>query len=198
MKITLREIESSYKTKEDTVGLNPEMMSLIMPIVSPQGLFMDFGVWHGYSIRQIVGAMEKHGIIQTVYGFDSFLGLPESWGDLPVGSFNAGGHPPDIQDNRITLITGWFNEALPGFLLNHPGPVSFAHIDCDIYSSAKYVLDQLKDRIIPGTVLLFDEMINVKDYEIHEFKAFNEFLEENDREAELMCHGKYQVAFKIK
>jgi len=103
MKITLREIESSYKTKEDTVGLNPEMMSLIMPIVSPQGLFMEFGVWHGHSIRQIARAMEKHGVIQSVYGFDSFLGLPESWGDLPVGSFNAGGHPPDIQDNRITL-----------------------------------------------------------------------------------------------
>lgn len=82
--------------------------------------------------------------------------------------------------------------------MNHPGIVSFAHIDCDVYSSAKYVLDQLKDRMIPGTVLLFDEMINVKDYEIHEFKAFNEFLEENDREAELICHGKYQVAFKIK
>lgn len=198
MKITLQEIESSHRVKDDNVGINQEMLSMIMPMVNPTGLFLEFGVWNGCSIRQITEAMQRHTVIQKIYGFDSFLGLPEAWGTLPAGSFSIGGSPPDIQDTRISLIAGWFNETLPGFLLNHPGPVSFAHIDCDIYSSAKYVLDQLKDRMIPGTVLLFDEMINVIDYEIHEFKAFNEFLEENDREAELICHGRYQVAFKIK
>jgi len=198
MNITLENIEASPRIAGDHVGLVDEMAQRLLPAVVRGGLFMEFGVWQGNSIRRLIGAMRKCGIISSpIYGFDSFKGLPEAWGTLGEGSFNIGGYSPDFQDKGIVIVPGWFNEVLPDFLLNHPGFASFIHIDCDVYSSAKYVLTALKDRIIPGTIILFDEMINVMDYEQHEFKAFNEFLNEQNRLAQTLCHGKYQVAFRI-
>lgn len=197
MKVTLQAIEASPRTKQDDIGLNKEIISMIMPIADPIGLFMEFGIWFGRSIRKIAIAMERQMILQKVYGFDSFKGLPEAWATMPAGSFYLDGSPPDIQDKRIIIVAGWFHETLPDFLLEHSNPASFIHIDCDVYTSTKYVLTMLTDRIVSGTVLLFDEMINVVDYELHEFKAFNEFLEENNKEVEILCHSRFQVAFKI-
>jgi len=34
----------------------------------------------------------------------------------------------------------------------------------------------LADRIVPGTIILFDEYFNYPNWERHEFKAFQEFV----------------------
>jgi hypothetical protein len=39
------------------------------------------------------------------------------------------------------------------------------------------VLELLSDRIIPGTVIVFDELLNYNGYERHEMRALFEFLE---------------------
>lgn len=199
MKMTLDKIHSSLKIQSDECGLLEDMIKKIMPAVMRGGLFMEFGVWQGSSIRRIIQAMRNAGIYSScIYGFDSFMGIPEQWGSMPAGFFNLDGKIPDFQDKGITIIPGWFNEVLPNFLNTNKDFASFIHIDCDVYSSAKYILNALQSRIVPGTILLFDEMINVPDYDLHEFKAFNEFLNEFNKEAQCLCHGKYQVAFRIK
>ena len=58
---------------------------------------------------------------------------------------------PKVKEN-VELHKGWFNESLPPFLEQHPGPVAFIHVDCDLYSSTKTLLDLLAPRIRPGTV----------------------------------------------
>jgi hypothetical protein len=50
------------------------------------------------------------------------------------------------------------------------------HIDCDTYESTKYVLDTLKGKIIPKTYILFDEYLGYPNWEIGEYKAFQEFI----------------------
>merc|ERR1712087_704292 len=68
-------------------------------------------------------------------------------------------------------------ESLPPFLASHSGPVSFIHVDSDLYSSAISVLQLLTPRIQPGAVLVFDELINYPGFREGEMRALYEWLE---------------------
>ena len=61
-----------------------------------------------------------------------------------------GGNLPKVNPN-VQLVKGWFNETLPEFIRKENSEVAFLHIDCDTYESTKYVLNTLKEKIIPGT-----------------------------------------------
>ena len=112
----------------------------------------------------------------TVFGFDSFEGLPEEWNKkVPQGHF-ALKSLPAVRSN-VTLVKGWFNESLPSFLAQHAGAVGFLHIDCDLYSSTRTVFELLAPRLGPGTVIVFDEYFNYPNWEEGEHKAFTEFLD---------------------
>jgi hypothetical protein len=137
------------------------------------GLIMEFGVFDGASLTKIAASTE-----QDVHGFDSFEGLPEDWTHFQKkGRFSLSGVPPQLSaTNNVTLHKGWFEDTLPGFLAQHPGPARFVHLDCDLYSSTTTVLGLLADRIVPGTVLVFDEYLNYPGWREHEHKAFAEFV----------------------
>jgi len=64
---------------------------------------------------------------------------------------------------------------LPPFVESHRGPAAFVHIDCDLYSSTATVFEHLGPRIVPGSVLVFDEYFNYPNWKAHEHKAFEEF-----------------------
>ncbi len=138
-----------------------------------EGLIMEFGVFDGASLAKIAASAK-----QNVHGFDSFEGLPEDWTHFQKkGRFSLSGVPPQLSATRnVTLHKGWFEDTLPGFLTQHPGPARFVHIDCDLYSSATTVLRLLTDRIVPGTVIVFDEYVNYPGWQEHEYKAFAEFV----------------------
>ena len=138
----------------------------------PDGLFLEFGVAGGRTIRAIAGA---HG--GPVFGFDSFEGLPEDWYEgYRKGHFAQAGLP-QVPPN-VTLVKGWFQDTLPAFLEAHRGPVSFVNVDCDLYSSSSFVLSCLADRFVPGTVIQFDEYFNYPGWREHEYKAFQELIAE--------------------
>ena len=84
---------------------------------------------------------------------------------------------PQVNDN-VELIKGMFDETLPVFLEKHKGEkCSFIHIDSDLYSSAKYVLMTLKEHIVSGTIICFDEFAGHIGWRDDEYKAFMEFIE---------------------
>jgi len=160
--------------------------------VTLDGLWMEFGVYRGRSIDQFASLTEN-----KIYGFDSFEGLPEFWDhDNPKGVYGLNGIiPPGIivgenqsmYDNsptvnykpwpkNVALVKGLFDATLPKFLERYPEVAAFIHIDSDIYSSAKTIFDCMKDRIVPGTVIVFDEIDNYPTFREHEIKAFAEFL----------------------
>lgn len=138
----------------------------------PDGLFLEFGVATGNTIREIASAAPPD---ITVYGFDSFSGLPENWhGHVEsAGAFNQKGLPK--VPGNVTLLEGLFEESLPRFMAAHDAPVSFVHIDCDLYSSTKTVLDHIGARLRVGTLILFDEYFNYPGWKLHEHKAWTEF-----------------------
>jgi hypothetical protein len=143
------------------------------------GLVLEFGVFSGKSIRILADLFTG-----PVYGFDSFQGLPEEW----VGPGSHGRHqkghfatdPPAVPGN-VELIAGWFNETLPGFMQSHPGDIQLLHVDCDLYSSTRTIFESCADRIKPGTVIVFDEYLNYANWREHEYKAFQEFIQESGR-----------------
>lgn len=133
------------------------------------GLVLEFGVASGSTLRVIADHWKDE-----VFGFDSFEGLPEAWRPgFPAGLF--AGTPPDLPDNA-SLVPGLFEDSVPAFVSGHPGRISFLHVDCDLYSSTKTILDVLGHRIRPGTVIVFDEYWNYPGWRLHEHKAFAEFV----------------------
>jgi len=140
----------------------------------PNTLWLEFGVYSGKTINYI-----SQFTNDKVYGFDSFEGLPEKWRDgFDKGLFNKNGKLPDVNQN-VELIKGWFNETIIPFIQSQNKKVSFIHMDADLYSSTKCILDALKDYIDKGCVIVFDEIVNYPSFEEGELKAFYEFITEN-------------------
>lgn len=140
-------------------------------------LWLEFGVASGNTINYI-----SQFTNDLVYGFDSFKGLPEKWRDgFNKGAFNRDGNLPSVNPN-VVLIKGWFNETLSNFIKTQDKKISFIHIDCDLYSSTKYIFDTLKDYIDTDCIIVFDELVNYPGFDgpTGELKAFYEFITEND------------------
>jgi Methyltransferase domain len=145
------------------------------------GLWLEFGVSVGTSTAVLAECAKAAS--SRLYGFDSFEGLPEEWvvsdnETLPRGSF--GGRPSGLPDN-VELVTGMFQDTMPEFLTTHTDRVAFAHVDCDLYSSAKCVLTSIQERLTIGSVLIFDELFNYDRYFEHEMRALVELGREGLR-----------------
>lgn len=146
-------------------------LKAIDPKLQKEGLHCEFGVGAGSSVNFIASQTSA-----TIHGFDSWEGLPEDWRTgFEKGTFAMDGLPK-VRPN-VKLHKGWFNESLPVWAKEHPGPIAFIHFDADLYSSTKTVFDIIGDRIVPGTILQFDEYFNYPGWQDGEFKAFKEFVE---------------------
>jgi len=160
-------------SKATNVDSDLQLLSRAMEQRTVPGLIMEFGVAAGRTINHISSLTD-----QPVYGFDNFAGLPETWRTgFGAGSFRR--EVPAVNGN-VELVVGLFDDTLGDFLDRHDGPVSLLHVDCDLYSGAKTIFDELAPRIVPGTVIVFDEYFNYPGWEHHEFKAFHEFVAAND------------------
>jgi predicted O-methyltransferase YrrM len=153
------------------------------------GLYLEFGVYQGSSINIIA----NHIPLQRIYGFDSFYGLPEGMLGAPAGTFNQNGNLPDVASN-VTLVPGLFEDTLPSFTKD---TVSFMHIDCDLYSSTKCILDHFKNHIVRGTVIVFDEFQGLPGLEDHEYRAFVEFINETGKDYRVLSMVEDSIQLSI-
>src|SRR5271157_2083429 len=100
-----------------TYGYIPEILSYVSP--PPGGLWLEFGVNGGASLQVLVSHSQHGKEPVEVFGFDSFLGLPEDWKPgYPKGTFGPGGmywygQAPTVPG--ATLVHGWFADTLPKF-----------------------------------------------------------------------------------
>jgi hypothetical protein len=159
--------------------------------VRVEGVFAEFGVYKGSTINFIAKQRPK----QTIWGFDGFEGLAEEWsGNTSV--FDAHGVLPKVRKN-VRLVKGWFDASLPAWLTEHGESVAFVHVDCDIYSSTKVVLQALAPRLQPGAIIVFDEYFGYPGWRNHEFKAFQEFVHEHGVRYQYLYFSRIQCAVKI-
>jgi hypothetical protein len=150
-----------------------DLLKFALSRAPADGLVLEFGVEKGASLRHLASLTPR-----IVHGFDSFAGLPGDWSGTKEakGAFDQRGKLPRIPPNA-ELHVGWFDATLPPFLAGDPSPCALVHVDCDIYVSTVAVFTELAPRIVPGTVIVFDEYFNYPGWRNHEYKAFQEFID---------------------
>lgn len=147
---------------------------------------LEFGVFTGGTFRQLRNSLPLE---YELHGFDSFEGLPEDWEGTSEkkGDMSTNGNIPDIPN--VTYYKGWFTETLPQYKAV-AAPIALLHIDCDLYSSTVEVLYGLKEYILSGTVIVFDEWYynhnDIEENRQHEQKAFLEWVDEFNVKYELL------------
>lgn len=157
-----------------------DMMRIAMDAVdddNDDGLLLEFGVFHGKTIRMIASRFSNH----TVHGFDTFSGLPEDWRGTSRGAYSTQGALPSVPDN-VQFHVGLFSDTLPLFLQDEGiqnRPIRLMNIDCDLYSSTKDVFDAIHERVVPGTVIVFDEYVMNPKWREDEYKAFQEAVKDH-------------------
>lgn len=165
-----------YRTKED-------LWSSAFKQQHIDGLYLEFGVANGKSIRYI-DTLIKEKFLPTkqesilIHGFDSFEGLQEDWaGSVGAlkGTYTLGGKMPRVP-RTIQLHKGYFEKTLPPFLAQNNKPISFIHLDADTYPSTKYVLNQTIAQFRIGTILIFDEYICYPGWKNGEYLAWQELV----------------------
>jgi len=156
-----------------------------------QGAYAEFGVYKGATINFIADLYPK----KKIWGFDSFEGLPEEWSGNP-SIFATAGRLPNVRSN-VTLVRGWFDKSVPEWLLSQPGPIAFAHIDCDVYSSTKAIFDAIGSRLQPNAVIVFDEYFGYPGWQHHEFKGFQEFVRAAGVKYRYLYYARIQCAVQI-
>lgn len=169
------------------------------------GNILEFGVFEGTTIN-IIAKLFPNDII---WGFDSFEGLPEDWktrNDSPIkytkGYFSLK-KMPEVLPN-VKLVKGWFNETIPNWVENYTENIKFLHVDADLYSSTKDILFLLNSKIVPGTIICFDDMYcwnNLKwytEWENGEYRALSEWLSKFNRAFVPLYRSNYmQCSIKI-
>lgn len=162
-----------------------------------KGAYVELGVFSGRTINFIAALNPE----KTIYGFDSFEGLPVPWvcADriYPAGMFKMESLPVVL--GNVKLVKGLFIETLPKFAETLNEPIAFLHVDCDLYSSTMEAFFSLRKWIVPGTVMVFDEFYNYAGFENHELQAFEEFLDESGYEVDYLAYNRFheQVALRL-
>lgn len=157
------------------------------------GLYCEFGVFNGYTLNFI-----QSMVSETVHGFDSFKGLPEFWIDgFDKDSFKLP-KTPNFSGN-VEIHEGYYDESLPRFLKSNKETFAFMHVDCDLYSSTKTIFELCHNRIVPGTIISFDEYFNYAGWQHGEYKAFQEYVANHNRKYEYITYNAMhmQVAVRI-
>jgi O-methyltransferase len=138
---------------------------------SIDGDYAEFGCYGGMTFRIAWSACHNVGYGAHLWGFDSFEGLPDSedardhhvrwtpgWLATPLEEFHEICALGSIPRDRYTAVPGYYSVSLrPDAQGPRPEKISFAYIDCDLYSSTLEVLTFLETRLRPGSVLGFDD-----------------------------------------
>ncbi|HDL64802.1 MAG TPA: hypothetical protein ENH12_05370 [Proteobacteria bacterium] len=122
-----------------------------------EGDIAEVGVYRGGTGRLLARTCPK----KTIHLFDTFSGMPETDGEIDLHKKD------DFSDSSLESVRA-FLEDCPDISF-HPGifPASaaalrdrsfcFAHIDVDIYQSARASLEFFYPAMVPGGVMVFDD-----------------------------------------
>tara|TARA_B110000037_G_C16981279_1_gene449123 strand:- start:192 stop:914 length:723 start_codon:yes stop_codon:yes gene_type:complete len=144
-------------------------------------LVLEFGVGAGNSINYFANKLNKKNL--KIYGFDTFFGNPEIWPgtDNVVGDSNQLGKIPNNLKFNVEIIKGKIEDTLDPFFKENNKQIALIHIDVNIFSTSKHILEKIKPRISKGTVIIFDELVNYPFWWTNgEYKALKEVLDDKD------------------
>lgn len=157
------------------------MDMLYRSIVEVPGVVMEFGVRWGQNLAlfcNLRGMYEPFNYNRTIVGFDTFSGFPETTAEdgdkVGAGDYGVSEGYREFLDELLSLheagspighlrkyelVAGDATATLPDYLARHPETVvALAYFDFDIYKPTKVCLELIRDRLVKGSVLAFDEL----------------------------------------
>ena len=172
--------------------------SILDRLKNISGLFIELGVFKATSLIRIASYLDfKFEQTPTLYGFDTFDKFPK--GEFPTEDdtkfleefLETAGQGLKVEDiekiinenqvNNISLIKGDINETFPKFLKEKNKPISFLHVDVDLYSVTKNALFQSLPYLQKGSIIMFDDYKKVDS----STKAIDEFISHTGFEIEV-------------
>ena len=144
------------------------------------GTMMEFGTFKGYSARKIASKMKQYNIVNDLYMFDSFEGLPEITSDVDINSYqvkltndwqkgtfgSASGFEKLLEqdinlligEDNTNIVKGYYDDTLKNIQFEKESAI-LVNIDCDLYSSIVTVLNKLIESEVfqDGSIILFDD-----------------------------------------
>lgn len=130
-----------------------------------RGAIVEFGSYKGGNalFMAAVAAAVCPGV--RVYALDTYAGIPDA--DPSVDAHSAGDfHDVDLDELRrfarasgidnVEFVQGRFEDTAAALLVA-AGPVALAHIDSDTYGSVAFAYDAVRDHMVPGGYLVFDD-----------------------------------------
>jgi hypothetical protein len=151
-----------------------------------------FGVGFNRTFQEITRARGRYTHGNQLFAFDWWQGLPEDWRpDFPLGKFRI--PREDVvrwysHDPSVVFVDGVFADTLTPSMIDHMGELALVHIDCDLYSSTRLVLERLP--LARGTIVMFDEFYAPAgewNWYDHEAKAFYEVCVERSLTVWPLC-----------
>lgn len=140
-----------------------------------EGDFIELGVGAG-GMSLFLGLRARE-LKRKMYSLDSFTGLPALHPELDNRVFREGdyGAPPGRAEtlskdrfiakinelhleDTIDVIPGFFTESIAR--LPADAKFAFVHVDCDLYTSVRPVLDALYDRVSEGGYIVIDDFFH--------------------------------------
>jgi len=180
--------------------------------------YCEFGVFQGTTFSYAYKMM--HPIFKSMkfFAFDSFSGLPKPKGIDKLDRYSSSFYEGQFEYSeemfisklkeehrdisKIISVKGWFNEILNSELTKKYGiqNIAVAWVDCDLYESTVPVLEYITDKVVTGSVVVFDDWHcyrNLPDF--GEQRACREWLEKNPDIVlhNLLSFGSHGVAFTV-
>jgi hypothetical protein len=140
------------------------ILKYFLPYV-PFGHIVEFGSYRGGNALFMAHVIHQLYPGRKVLALDTFSGMPET--ESAIDAHGAG----DFQDvdlrelrqfaeqegvSNLEFIQGLFQETGPS-ALGKVGSIVLAHIDCDIYSAVAFSYDLVKNYMVPGGYMVFDD-----------------------------------------
>jgi O-methyltransferase len=133
--------------------------------INVRGLFMECGVFAGGSASLIAQTIAGSG--KKLHLFDTFAGMPETDERFDIhvaGDFAIDDHGQTVTLDSVKAFVGHQNDVVfhQGFIPNTftdmpREPISFAHVDVDIYQAMKDCCEWIYPRLSAGGVIIFDD-----------------------------------------
>ncbi len=160
------------------------MQELYKKIINVHGVIMEFGVRWGQNLSlftSLRGMYEPYNITRKIIGFDTFEGFPTihpNDGNNKKNDYSVTENYEDYLEEimkyheqespishlrKFEIIKGNVTDTLPEYLKENPETlIAFAYFDFDLYQPTKFCLKEIKDRLVKGSIVGFDELNHSK------------------------------------
>ncbi len=145
-----------------------ELWSLVEQSAKLEGALIEVGVYRGGTGALIAERARLCGITDTVYLCDTFKGVVKA---NAKDSRYVGGEFEDTSRERVEelvkgrfqldnvrILEGIFPEDTAGLI--EDGKFRFCHVDVDVYTSAKDIVEWIWDKLEIGGIIVFDDYGN--------------------------------------